>query len=492
VTVLLVNPPGIRGPGGLSFFEDQKRNLAPSQYYSMPMEHLGLMSIDAYAAKQGVEITCINGMVASHSSVEQTWLSMVSAAKKHGAPRLVGFSCIDTFPEVAWLAQRAREAWQDVRIAMGNTMATLNYERILHEHDFIDFVVIGDGELAFTELAYAVLNDLPLDTVPGLAKRDDAGRVVSSPPNLVVLDELPRSARHELPSVIAHGFAGAVFTTRGCPYRCTFCGTGEMSNLLGRDSYRAKSITAVVDEIAYLIADFGVEFISITDDLFVTKHPGSQQRAADFADEILKRGLRIHYMVDVRVDSVVDLKLFKHLHRSGLRRVFIGLETGSYEQLRAYGKQTLKRGQDAAETISSLQQIGIEVIPGTIMFHPTVGPDELRETARLLRATEYKTPRKFMDRITTYAGTPLHRQYSAAGLLSSDWPIGRWDFVDAEAARVYADIVNRIGPDPDITYDEAEEFLLARLDAWDDLIARCNRPEASALSSHGHAARGLG
>lgn len=46
-------------------------------------------------------------------------------------------------------------------------------------------------------------------------------------------------------------------------------------------------------------------------------------------------------MVDIRLDSVVDLDLFKHLHRAGLRRVFIGVETGSYEQLRAYRKQIL-------------------------------------------------------------------------------------------------------------------------------------------------------
>ncbi|MDG6217734.1 hypothetical protein QBR50_20315, partial [Acinetobacter baumannii] len=98
------------------------------------------------------------------------------------------------------------------------------------------------------------------------------------------------------------------------------------------------------------------------------KHPGSQQRAADFANAVLRRGISVNFMVDIRLDSVVDLDLFKHLHRAGLRRVFIGVETGSYEQLRAYRKQILTRGQDAADTINALQQLGIDVIPGTIMF----------------------------------------------------------------------------------------------------------------------------
>jgi radical SAM superfamily enzyme YgiQ (UPF0313 family) len=469
--ILLVNPPGLRGAGGRSFFDDQKRNLAPAQYYSMPMEHLGLMSIHAYAASRDVDIACINGMVAGHASVEQTWLSMTSAAQAGGTPRLVGFSCIDTLPEVLWLAKRARETWDGVVIAIGNTLATLNYERLLREHDCFDVVVVGDGEVAFTNLAQAVLDGTPVRAVPGIASRDAAGLVVCEPPALVQLDELPRPARHELPAVLSHGFACAVFTTRGCPYRCTFCGTGATSNLLGRDGYRAKSIDVVVDEIAYLRTDFDIEFVSITDDLFMTKHPRSQQRAEHFADEMLRRGVDVEYMIDVRIDSVVDLKLFEHLYASGLRRVFVGLETGSYEQLRAYRKQVLKRGEDAADTITALQGLGIEVIPGTIMFHPTVRPDELRETARLLRATQYKTPRKFMDRITTYAGTPLHHEYLAAGLLTSEWPIGRWEFLDSEAARVYADIVDRIGSDPGISYDDAEQFVLARLDAWDRVIA---------------------
>lgn len=139
-------------------------------------------------------------------------------------------------------------------------------------------------------------------------------------------------------------------------------------------------------------------------------------------------------MVDIRLDSVVDLDLFKHLHRAGLRRVFIGVETGSYEQLRAYRKQILTRGQDAADTINALQQLGIDVIPGTIMFHPTVQPDELRETVRLLRATKYTVCFKFMSRIVPYPGTPLYQAYSDAGYLTAKWPLGQWEFVDPEAS----------------------------------------------------------
>lgn len=195
-----------------------------------------MMSIKAYAKTQGIAVTSVNGLVAGHGSVQETWLAMQSAAALSGTPRLVGFSCIDTFPEVLWLAQRARQAWDGVRIVIGNAMATLNYERILRQHDCFDYVVVGDGEVAFTKLALALANDAAVDDVPGLARRSEQGQILRTPSSLVDLDELPRPARDELPTVLADGFAASVFSTRGCPYRCTFCGTGAMSAMLGKDS----------------------------------------------------------------------------------------------------------------------------------------------------------------------------------------------------------------------------------------------------------------
>jgi radical SAM superfamily enzyme YgiQ (UPF0313 family) len=471
VSLLLVNPPGLRANRGGSFFEDQKRNLASDQYYSMPMEHLGIMSIKAFGASRGLEIESVNGMVSSHASVDETWHAMQDAVQRSGPPALVGFSNIDTFFEVLELARRSKAAWDGVRIVFGNTFASLNYEHLLSAYDCFDYVIVGDGELSFASLADAVVNNTSVDEVPSLVWRNASGALQSSPRSSVDLDALPWPARDELPAVLEAGFAAAVYATRGCPYRCTFCGTGAMSDLLGRDGYRLRSVESVVDEMEFLVADFGVEFISISVDLFISKHPRMQQRAADFADEILRRGLDVSFMFDARVDSIEDLALFAHLYRAGLRRVFIGIETGSYEQLVLYRKHSMSPGEDAAVKIDALHDLGIEVVPGTIMFHPTVQPNELRETARLLRALRYQTPRKFMDRVTAYAGTPLWHEYNAKGYLTSAWPVGTWDFPDPEARRVFDAVVAHITAHPSISFEEAYEFFLATVDDWEARIA---------------------
>lgn len=476
MTVILVNSPALPGPEftiplqNQSYFDMYKRYMTPDQYYSFPMEHLGLMSIKAFARSKGITVHTVNGLVLGHSSLDQTWNAIESIARQSGPPALVGFSNINTLDEVIWLADRCRRTWEGTKIAIGNTFATLNSERILRFHHSFDFVVIGEGELSFTLLAEAVLNNASHAEIPGLAWRDEDGTVGSTQPTLLDIDHLPWPCRDELPAVMAAGFAPAVFTTRGCPYRCTFCGTGATSALLGRKSYRSKSIENVVDEIEYLKKDFGIHFMVITDDLFVSKSPESQERAIHFANELIRRNLSLEFMLDARVDSI-DREVFSHLKRAGLCRVFLGVESGSYEQLARYNKRYVTRSEDPAERIKSLRELGIEVIPGVMTFHPVVQPWEIRQTVRVLQATGYESPHMLYDRVTPYAGTPLYEDYKAKGYLKTDWPVGEWDFLDEKAGYTYRRIFDHVISNEGISFSEAARFLLDCLEEWEDALS---------------------
>lgn len=469
MTPLLVGPPAIveDAAGARSFFEWQCDGLTRQQYFSLPMEHLGLMSIKAYAEAEGLPVQTLNAMVAGHHDLEQTWQAMLALTEHDGPPEIVGFSDINTFEEVVWLARRCRRAWPDSKIVFGNTFATLNYERVLRTYDCFDYVVLGEGELSFLALARAVLSGGTLERVPGLARRGDGGGVCTNHMSALDLDALPWPARDELPAVLAAGFSAAVFSSRGCPYRCTFCGTGATSALMGRDTYRLKSVENVVDEIEFLVRDFGIEFLCISDDLFISKHARMQERAVSFANEILRRGIHVAFMIDARVDSVVDLGVFALLRQAGLRRVFMGIESGSYEQLVKYKKRYLRADGDAAAQIRALADLGIEVIPGAITFHPTVTPDELRETVRLVKATGYLSPRKLLDHITPYAGTPLHAEYAASGYLTKEWPVAEWRFVDPGAQQVYERMTAYLDASEGVSFEEAEAFFYDLLEDWE-------------------------
>jgi radical SAM superfamily enzyme YgiQ (UPF0313 family) len=483
VIALLVSPPAIpkrSGGRALSFLAWQKRHLVPDQYRSLPMENLGIMSIKAYAKSRGLDVRTVSGLVGGHTALEETWAAMITAARG-ATPALIGFSSLTKHQESDWLAARARTRWPDARIVVGNTFASLNPDRVLRERPCFDFVVVGEGEVPFVRLAEALFEGRPTDDVPGLVWRDADGSVRRNPPSAIDLDRLPWPCRDELPAVLAEGYAAAVFTNRGCPYRCTFCGTGATSQALGRAGYRHKSVENVVDEIEHLHSDYGIRFVTLTDDLFMTKQPSSQNRAAQFAEALIRRRLDLEFMVDLRVDSVSDPQLIRLLHRAGLRRAFVGIESGSYEQLARYRKRQASAGI-VERTIRVLQDCGVDVIPGLIMFHADVGPGELRESLRALESTGYHAPRMLLNRMVAYAGTPLHRDYEQRDRLMSDWPEGEWSFADARAELVYRRLSDRLDADENMTFAEAATVLRLELDAWEEAVqaeaGRAHQPVA--------------
>jgi hypothetical protein len=229
MSIILVNPPSLYhmpkfgAQGKLAYFELSRRQLGADGFWSLPGEHLGLRSIQAACAIRGIDVEVINGQVLFHRSTAQTWDAIRASARQNGAPVLVGFSgpC-QVFEENLELAAHVKRAWPDCLTVLGHDFATLNYERILGQHPEFDVVCLGEAEDSFPSLADAILNGGD-PAIPGIASR---GRP-PHPASILDIDKLPWPARGELAPILAAGLSAAVFTARGCPYRCTFCTTGQ-------------------------------------------------------------------------------------------------------------------------------------------------------------------------------------------------------------------------------------------------------------------------
>src|SRR6202008_3932048 len=124
---------------------------------------------------------------------------------------------------------------------------------------------------------------------------------------------------------------------------------------LGKDSYRSRSVESVVDEIERLGRRVCGGPLSLTKYPFLSKPPNMQARAPEFADEMLRRRVDVTFMIDARMDSVQDFSLYDKMYAAGLRRVFIGIETGSPAQLIAYRKRSVRAGEDAGGKMRALR-----------------------------------------------------------------------------------------------------------------------------------------
>jgi anaerobic magnesium-protoporphyrin IX monomethyl ester cyclase len=153
---------------------------------------------------------------------------------------------------------------------------------------------------------------------------------------------------------------GGVFTTmitsRGCPYRCTFCNTP-------RHRYRVMTPERVCEELQTCI-DLGIREIYFVDDTFNI----TNRRVHELCDEILARGLDISWTVRFRVKGV-DRPLLEKMKAAGCQRIQFGVEQGTEE-----GLLRLKKDVTSLEIESAFRlcrEVGINTVAYFMIGTPT-------------------------------------------------------------------------------------------------------------------------
>ncbi|EPE94381.1 B12-binding domain-containing radical SAM protein [Rhizobium grahamii] len=470
--IILVNPPTLWElqelgmEGKLSCFELQSQHVSPSALKSFPGEHLGLQALASACRQKGLQVSLVNGQILLHKSLDEIWRAILDRAGKE-PPAVVGFSGPNqVFVENVALARRVKERWPDTVTVLGADFATLNADRILNDYEVFDAIVAGEGEVAFPALCAAAADGDPFDQLPGVLTRETVRVTLQAPPPLN-LDDIPWIARDDTRAVLALGLSAGVYSSRGCPYRCSFCTTGQVSARSGQGGHREKSIENVVDEIDYLATDFGIDHVTITDDLFVTKHPASQERARRFGALYKSRGLSsIPFMIDCRVDSM-DRETLSVLRSAGLHRVFVGIETASADTLDAYDKLYVNRAlpQYINDRLRIASDLGIDVVPGIITYHPEITVPELRRTLNVVDSVGYRGSFQFLNKVVAHPGTPIWKAYAAKGYLNPEWPVPQWGFrnPDAQSVADAAFAAAAAGGD----FEQIRGALLSAIEQWE-------------------------
>lgn len=463
MSVIIVVPPGVER--GKSYVQNLRNYWGKEGLLTFPFEHLGAMSLKASLSSAGIASHVVNGMLEEHKDIRKTFHSIKDVARTVGPPELIGLSAMVAYEESERLAKLCRRQWPNAVIALGNNFATLNDAEILARTSVFDCVVRGDGEITFTSLADACLNNRDWREVGGITYINSQGNIHRRPAEQLDIETLPWVSRDELPLALKMGFSASLFSKRGCPYRCTFCGTASVSGLNGNVRYRVRKPEAVVDEMIMLMRDFSPSHITIVDDLFVSNSPASRNWAYEFAVDLQRRGASVPFMIDTRGDFV-DKELFDELYKAGLRTVYIGFESGSGKTLQEVFDKRFKSGTDCRRQLEDLEGIGIRVIPGMIMFHPYVEAAELRESITLVDRVGGNNPNILKDRYRAYAGTELYKRLEQDKLLDGDWPSRNWLFKDPNATLLYEKVRDFIDK-PNCSYSAAFKFFEQQLSLWE-------------------------
>jgi len=337
-------------------------------------------------------------------------------------PGLIGISLMcRALPETRRMVAKIREV-SNAPICLGGPQPTTLSEFTL-EYTKADFAAIGEGEITLKELVHYLAEGKDnLSGISGLAFFQDNKVIINKPrEHIKNLDQIPFPAWHLMPPseykiapVLSHVKRypiAPIVTTRGCPYRCNFCGG---PTIWGR-TFRMRSSKNVVDEIELLMKEYGVKEFFISDDNFTL----IKEHTTEICKEILRRKLDIPWACPggVRIDRL-DHELLQIMKKAGCHLLGFGIESGDQEILvRAKKNLDLK---SVSKVIKEAKEAGITTYGFFIMGLLGETPQTLRRTIDF--AKSLPLDRAWFNILVPYPGTEIFNEFTRGRTLDEvDW-----------------------------------------------------------------------
>jgi anaerobic magnesium-protoporphyrin IX monomethyl ester cyclase len=397
--------------------------VVPPYYYktkvlvSSAKEYAGVGFLAAVLRKNGYRVRILDADL-SGLGVDET----VEATLKQLAP-VIGFTALQVAAHSALqIIHKLRASGVDAHITVGGHFPTFAAEEMFRECPEISSIAMGEGEYTFLELVKALDHGEDWRKIEGIAYRDD-GQVVINPPRPLIkdLDDLPFQSRDTLPEVSNRGGPAAIITSRGCYGNCSFCSVNAFYRRSPGKIWRGRSPGNIADELEELVKRYGTRIFVFNDDNFIGPGRRGKERAYEIGEEILRRGIEIQYAIPAAVNDV-DRDLFSFLKKSGLRSVFLGIESMLQRHLDLLNKHTTVGQNERA--IRLLEELGIFYQVGFILFYPESTLEEVKYNLRYvldrILKNEYCGTQVFTGDLRVLKGTVLERRYNEKNVIRKE------------------------------------------------------------------------
>ena len=341
-------------------------------------------------------------------------------------------SASENFGDARRAARAVRDNTAAVIVGGGSHISALPHTL----PDGFDFGVLGEGEQTFLDLL-ALLTHRPkpspadLAKIPGLCHHANGKIVLTSQRDAIEdLDTLPYPDREGLGRHWRVPYSRTVhmISSRGCPYRCTFCASARLWK-----GFRSFSSQYVVGEIEHVRERYDPREIHFFDDLFIV----NRKRLRDFCRLLEQRGLHRHLVfrsyarADLIDDEMADL-----MARHNFRYVDFGIESGCRAVLEYLGKHGVTPEQNQ-RAIDLLTARGISVGVSMIIGSPAETREQMEETYAFLDRNRNKIDRMGVGLLMPLPGTPVWDAAARRRLVDDDmeWDRLGIDFETADVSR---------------------------------------------------------
>lgn len=153
-------------------------------------------------------------------------------------PDVIGFSCyIWNIESTLKVCSTLKKINKDLKIILGGPEVSFDGESLIKKYDYIDYIIVGEGEITFKELIDALFNNENLYNVKGIVFKDGEKIIKNESRQLIQnLDILPFPYKNEIPDKIVYYEA-----SRGCPFNCSYCLSSTIKGVRYFDLERVKT-----------------------------------------------------------------------------------------------------------------------------------------------------------------------------------------------------------------------------------------------------------
>lgn len=348
-------------------------------------------------------------------------------------------------------------------LVVGRQVPTFAYQELLRQHPNI-VCVRGEGELALAGLLEYVEGKKTLNEVSNIAYFDN-GHIIINEPRKVIngFEEIGTIDYADAAWYTANGGDFWIETSRGCPWhQCFHCSIQEFWGVQRR---RQKTVESLIEELKQVQA-LGIRNFPFSDEEFFGPGKEGVERARQIALGIIENKIDITFHLDLRADAIFNpnhqelrIETLRSLKRAGLKRVFMGVETGSPSQMKRINKGiTIETAEGA---IRICKEIGLDMAIGWIIIDPLTERKEILESIDFIRRNDIlRNLSSPLNRLRIYRGMPYLRlieeeeQQSNKKLISEEMDLNTLTFkvIDYKHPEVKA-IADMIAKYADGEYD---------------------------------------
>jgi len=281
-------------------------------------------------------------------------------------------------------------------------------------------VVVGEGEETFLQLVDRYCKGEDYSELAGTALRID-GKVKANARRTLIedLDRIPFPARDLMPMdkyfeilkspyLMRHPMT-SVFSSRGCPYKCTFCSIHSV----WERNWRKRSPENVVAELEHLVETYGVKEIAFLDDNLSV----NRKRLHGICDLIIEKGLDIKWSTpNGTAYWTLDEEVLAKMKKAGCYRLTFGVESGCLET-RNYMRKNVSL-KKAIDMCKAANRLGMWTISTYIIGFPYETKEQILESLQF--AIDSDTDWASFYLLMPFIGTGVYEDFKKEGILNFD------------------------------------------------------------------------